>query len=92
MADQEFSALTAGRPGLLVRVEKIVVDEHRRLYEREGRVWSKPIAYHWLRYEDPMPVARLREAVEKLGRLGGEPDAAAVDKACAEALSRGYSN
>ena len=91
MAGQEFASLAEGRPSLLELVEAIVVDAHRRLYEREGRAWSRPIAYAWLRYEDPVPVARLREGVEKLGRLGAEPDAAAVDKACAEALSRGYS-
>jgi hypothetical protein len=86
MARQDLPALS----GLLEEVEAIVLGAHRRLYESEGRPWSKPIAYHWLHYEDPMPVKRLREGVEKLVGAGSEFDAPAVDKACAEALRRGF--
>jgi hypothetical protein len=92
MSGQQFSLLAAGRPSLLERVESIVVDAHCKLYQREGRKWSRPIAYHWLHYEDPMPVARLQEGVEKLRQGDADFDAAAVDKACTEALKRGFSN
>src|SRR5436305_7819903 len=32
----------------------------RRSSDLEGRAWSRPIAYRWLRYEDPLSVGRLR--------------------------------
>ena len=66
MARQDFTILSAGEPSLLREVEEIVIDSHRGLYEKEGRPWSKPIAYRWLRFEDPMPVARLQEGVKEL--------------------------
>ena len=88
MLGQEFGAIA----GLLPAVEDAVIDAHRRLYAAEGRTWSRPIAYHWLHYEDPMPVERLREAVEKLARRGAGFDAVAVDKACKQAVSEGFSN
>jgi hypothetical protein len=91
MARQDFDDVSAGEPSLLRQVEEIVIDGHRRLYESEGRPWSKPIAYRWLRFEDPMPVARLLEGVQKLRRrvVGINPDA--VEKACMEAAKRGFS-
>jgi hypothetical protein len=92
MSEQEFSIVAQGDPGLLRLVEEIVVDAHRRLDEAEGKSWSPPDAYRWLRYENPMPVQRLREGVEKLSQLGATFDAAAVEKACAEAVARGFSN
>jgi hypothetical protein len=92
MQDQDFAALARGRPSLLQQVESIVVEAHRRLYAAEGREWSRPIAYHWLRYEDPMPVARLKEGVEKLRNRHAKFDGEAVEKACAEASHRGFSN
>lgn len=92
MAEQDFSDLSAGDPSLLDHVEAIVVEAHRRLYEKEGRAWSRPVAYHWLRYENPMPVQRLLEGVEKLGTEGAAFDRDAVDKACAEGVARGFSN
>ncbi len=88
MAGQEFETIA----GLLPAVEHAVLEAHRRLYAAEGKNWSRPIAYHWLHYEDPMPVVRLREAVEKLALRGAEFDAVAVDKACKEAVSVGFSN
>ena len=91
MSEQEFTTIAQGDPGLLGEVEAIVVDSHRRLYESAGKSWSPPVAYHWLRYEDPSPVARLLEGVEKLDGMGATFDSAAVDKACAEALARGFS-
>ena len=84
--------VSSGDPSLLRRVELIVIDSHRRLYEAQGKPWSEPIAYHWLRYEDPMPVTRLAEGLQKLLRSRANLDAEAVDKACAEEHKRGFPN
>ena len=92
MATRPFSEIAAGRPSLLEEVELIVLDSHRRHYESRGQRWSRPLAYQWLRYEDPMPVERLADGVERLAGEGATFDAAAVDKACAEAVARGFSN
>jgi hypothetical protein len=92
MSGQEFSTIAEGHPSLLAQVEGIVVDAHRNLHEAQGEPWSPPAAYRWLRYENPMPVARLQEGVEKLIGMGATFDAAAVEKACAEAVARGFSN
>ena len=92
MADRPFAELAEGDPSLLEQVELIVLDAHRRLSEAHSRSWSRPIAYRWLRYEDPMPVERLAEGVKRLVEEGAEFDSAAVDKACAEAVGRGFSN
>lgn len=92
MAGRPFAELAAGSPSLLEQVERTVLDSHRRLYARQGKKWSRPIAYHWLRYEDPIPVERLAEGVDKLVRAGATFDGGAVDKACAEAVGRGFSN
>ena len=89
MAKRPFGELNGG---LLQEVEAIVLDSHRKLYEAQRRPWSRPIAYHWLHYEDPMPVERLWAGVEKLSELGATFDADAVDKACALAAERGFSN
>ena len=90
MGRQDFDRLVNSR--LLAGVEKIVVEAHRELYLAEGREWSRPIAYRWLRYEDPMPVTRLAEGVKKLRRRGGKFDLEAVDKACTGASQMGYLN
>jgi hypothetical protein len=92
MATQDFVLLTAGDPSLLRQVELIIIDSHRRLYAAEGKPWSEPIAYHWLRYEDPMPVTRLAEGLHRLLRTRTNLDLEAVDKACAEARKRGFPN
>jgi len=92
MATRPFSEISAGDPSLLEEVERIVLDSHRRHYERLGKPWSRPIAYQWLRYEDPMPVKRLAEGVERLAGENATFDAAAVDKACAQGVARGFSN
>jgi hypothetical protein len=91
MALQDFSDITAGDPSLLRRVELVILDGHRRLYEQKGKPWSEPIAYHWLHYEDTQPVARLAEGLRRLLRQRITVDADAVDKACAEARRRGFS-
>ena len=92
MAMQDFASLTTGDPSLLRQVERIVVDTHRRLNEAKGKRWSEPIAYHWLHYEDPMPVARLADGVRRLLDEGAKVDVDAVDNACTEARKRGFSN
>jgi len=90
MERQDFDALVDS--GLLSSVERIVVETHRRLYETQGRQWSRPVAYRWLRYEDPAPVERLADGTRKLRRRGAEFDAGAVDKACVEASRKGFLN
>ena len=90
MAKQDFGQLVA--VGLLADVEEIVVSGHGALYESEGRPWSRPAAYHWLRYEDPAPVARLADGVKRLRGRGVKFDPDAVDKACTKASQMGFLN
>jgi hypothetical protein len=90
MARQDFATVAAGERSLLSAVEGIVVESHRRLYVAQGRPWSRPIAYHWLRYEDPLPVDRLLDGVKKLRRRGATFDAEAVEKACTKARKKGF--
>jgi hypothetical protein len=90
MAGQDFQLLVES--GLLSQVEQIVVAGHRTLHESKGLAWSPPIAYRWLRYEDPAPVARLAEGVKRLRRRGVEFDGVAVEKVCAEASKKGFLN
>ena len=90
MGRQSFASLLEG--GLLRQVEEIVIESHRGVYEAQGRPWSKPVAYRWLRYEDPMPVSRLLEGTKKLRRRGAQFDADAVEKACNQASKWGYLN
>ena len=91
MAAQDFRTITEGEPSLLRQVERIIVAAHRSVHEVKGRSWSEPVAYRWLRYEDPNPVRRLSEGLEKLRRRGAQVDDNAVDKACQEARRRGFS-
>jgi hypothetical protein len=88
MGSQDFDLLVES--GLLRQVERIVVESHRNLNLAQGREWSRPVAYRWLRYEDPEPVARLIDGVKRLRRRGAEFEADAVDKACVEASKRGF--
>jgi len=90
MAGREFSGLVDG--SLLRQVEVIVVGAHRRAFEAEGKEWSRPVAYRWLRYESSDPVARLADGVRRLRKRGANFDPGAVDKACAEASNRGFLN
>jgi len=83
MREQDFASLVDA--GLLREVEEIVVAAHRGLYRRQGKPWSRPAAYRWLRYEDPAPVERLAQGVRRLRKRGARFDAEAVDKACARA-------
>ena len=91
MTQQDFATVSAGEPSLLRQVEEIVVESHRRLYESEGRAWSKSIAYKWLRFEDPMPLERLQEGLKGLGRRAARIDPDAVDKVCKDAVKVGFS-
>jgi hypothetical protein len=90
MAGQDFQMLVES--GLLREVEEIVVEGHRNLHLAEGKEWSPPVAYRWLRYEDPVPVERLLDGAKRLRRRGVEFSRNAVDKACAEASKRGFLN
>jgi hypothetical protein len=90
MARQDFQLLVES--GLLSQVEEIVLESHRRLYEMEGLEWSRPIAYRWLRYEDPLPVARLLDGTKRLRRRLSEFNSAAVEKVCSEAANKGFLN
>ena len=92
MAGRPFEEVSRGEPSLLEQVEAIVLDGHRRLWEMQGKAWSKPAAYHWLHYEDAHPIQRLAEGVEKLSGAGATFDAHAVDKVCADAVEGGFSN
>ena len=91
MTQQDFATVSAGEPSLLRQVEEIVVESHRRLYEREGRAWSKSIAYRWLRFEDPMPVVRLQDGLKELRLRAASVDPEAVDKVCKDAVKLGFS-
>ncbi len=91
MAMQDFGKMSAGDPGLLRQVEEIVIEGHRRLYEGQGRTWSKPIAYRWLRFEDPRPIDRLQDGVKKLRRRRASINHEAVEKACKDAAKAGFS-
>ena len=91
MAGQDFIKVSAGEPSLLRQVEEIVIESHRGLFEKEGRPWSKPIAYRWLRFEDPMPVARLQEGLKELRSRVGPINPDAVEKVSQEAAKRGFS-
>ena len=86
MAGADFTVLVES--GLLRDVEEIVVEAYVSAHPGA----SLPDAYHWLRYEDPDPVAQLTEGVRKLRQSGASFDAEAVDKACVEAEKLGYLN
>jgi hypothetical protein len=88
MAGQAFAEVVTSR--LLTDVETIVIEAHRKLYESEGLQWSRPIAYHWLRYENPDPVERLKDGVKRLRKRGVNFDADAVEKACVKASKKGF--
>lgn len=74
MRKQHFSVLVQDRGlphgSLLKTVEHIVVENHRFLYQDFMRQpWSAPVAYRWMRYENPDPVSQLEEATSSLERL-----------------------
>lgn len=81
MRSQPFPALRES--GLLESVEVLVVSLHRSVF---GEPWAPPQAYRWIRYEDPEPVVRLGEAVD---RLRAEADSRGVDLGGWEAARKG---
>jgi hypothetical protein len=93
MAKQDFTKISAGEPSLLRQVEEIVIESHRRMYEAQGHPdpWSKPVAYRWLRFEDPDPVVRLQEGLTELRRRAAGIDPDAVEKVSQEAIKGGFS-
>jgi organic radical activating enzyme len=93
MAQQDFTKISGGEPSLLRQVEEIVVESHRRMYEAQSHPepWSKPVAYRWLRFEDPEPVARLQEGLKELRRKAARIDPGAVEKLSQEAEKGGFS-
>jgi hypothetical protein len=93
MARQDFAKISAGEPSLLRQVEEIVIASHQRMYEAQGHLepWSKPVAYRWLRFEDPEPVARLQEGLKELRRRVSDIDPDAVEKVSQEATKGGFS-
>jgi hypothetical protein len=91
MARQDFTTVSRGEPSLLRQAEEIVIEAHRRLYEAEGMAWSKPVAYRWLRFEDPMPVTRLQDGVKELRRRAAAFDPDAVENIGREAIKDGFS-
>jgi hypothetical protein len=88
MADQDFAELVQSR--LLTDVEDVIIEAHKKLYESEGLEWTRPIAYHWLRYENSDPVERLADGVKRLRKRGAKFDADAVEKACVKASKKGF--
>jgi hypothetical protein len=49
------------------------------------------VAYRWLRFEDPMPVARLLDGLKELMQRAADIDPDAVDKVCKNAAKHGFS-
>ena len=72
MAAQEFERVLP----LLPLLEELVLRDHRALFEQVlGERWSRPRAYHWIRYEDPDPIARLIDATQRLDAAwAGRPE------------------
>jgi hypothetical protein len=68
MATRPFDTLVSGPDPLLPAAERLVVEAHRHWYESTGRQdWSEPKAYHWLHYEDPDHLTRLKEGIKRIG-------------------------
>ena len=71
MSSLPFDAVRSS--GLLEGVERLVVAEHRALHASVlGEPWSPPVAYRWIRYEDPDPVGQLLHATRRLDALWRE--------------------
>ena|SRR5690348_14995262 len=64
MRAQPFESVSSA---VLEAVEGLVVEEHRVLFQEVlAQPWSRPAAYHWIRYEDPDPIGQLIRASERL--------------------------
>jgi hypothetical protein len=90
MQERPFPELVAGSPSLIALAERAVVDAHRALWTARGERWSRPVAYRWLHYEDPMPLERLRDGVNRLAAAGAPFDAELVAAVETAAATRGY--
>lgn len=70
MARQPFELMVEGGDPLLASAERVVLDAHRRWREdRLQQTWTAAAAYRWLRFEDPDPVRRLIDGVDRLARV-----------------------
>jgi hypothetical protein len=80
MRAQPFESVSSA---LLEGVERLVVEEHRVLFaEVLSQPWSRPVAYRWIRYEDPDPIGQLIAASERLDEeWGRHPEVAAQREA-----------
>ena len=68
MVEQPFAGVSAS--GLLEGVERLVVAEHRALFEGvRGLPWRPSDAYRFIRYESPEPVRALLDATRRLDAL-----------------------
>ena len=90
MAEQPFADLVRGDPSLLQKVEQLVVGGHHRWHRSRRRPWSEPAAYHWLRYEDADPVARLADGARRLAAEGVVLEGAELNAAMALARQHGF--
>ena len=79
MLEQPFAAVSAS--GLLEGVERLVVAEHRALFEGvRGLAWRPPDAYRFIRYESPAPVRALLDATRRLDALWAEERVGAQER------------
>lgn len=90
MAGQPFEELSAGSPSLLSLVEDCIVAAHRLLWEARGLEWTRHTAYHWLHYEDPLPVERLADGLRRLLEAGASFDPKCAALALDSARRMGY--
>jgi len=83
MRAQPFESVS---PEMLEGVERLVVEEHRVLFSNVlGEPWSRPVAYRWIRYEDPDPIGQLIAATERMDEeWARHPEAAAARAAFLE--------
>lgn len=90
MAVQPFERMVEGADPLLAMAEGVVVDAHRRWrQDLLNETWTVASAYRWLHFEDPEPVRRLIDGVDRLAALV-EVDQDALRQLLAGAAVRGY--
>ena len=90
MARQPFERMVEGGDPLLPRAERLVVEAHRRGREALGQeAWTPAAAYRWLRFEDPDPIRRLIDGVDRLSPVA-EVDEHALELVIERAAGIGY--